>query len=79
MMPRYDSTRDVTPKYSRRMLNVPQFHAIRRPLKADTKRYQEETQNDDEIRHAFQPTSDARLCSVIIFCIVCMCLLIVRI
>merc|ERR1712218_322686 len=60
-MPRYDTTRDVPPMYLRRMLNVPPFYAMTRPLKRDTKCYQEETQNDDEKRQTSQPTSDPQL------------------
>ena len=78
-MPRYESTRDVTPMYLRRMLNVPPFHAMTRPLKRDTKCYQEEMQNDDEKRQTSQPTSDPQLYSVLILRLACICLIIVRI
>ena len=79
MMPRYDSTRDVTPKYIRRMLNVLPVYAVTRRLKKDTKRYQEEVQNDDEIGRTSRPTSDPPFCSVLILRLACICLIIVRI
>ena len=49
-MPRYDGTRDVTPKYVRRMLHVPPFYAITSTLKRETKRNREEMPHDDETR-----------------------------
>ena len=65
--------------YLRRMLNVPPRHAMTRPLKRDTKRYREETQNDDEKRPTSQPTSDPQPFSVLILRLVCIFLVIVRI
>ena len=79
MMPEYDDTRDVTPKYIRRMLNVLPFDAATRQLKRDAKSHQEEAQNDDEIRRASQPTSDRPSCSILILRLACICLLIARI
>ena len=79
MMTEYDSTRDVTPKYIRRMLNVLPFHALTRPLKRDEKRYQEEAQSNAEMKRTSQPTSDPTFCSVLMLRLACICLLIVRI
>ena len=79
MMPKYDSTRDVTPKYIRRMLNVLPVYAETRPLKEDAMRYQEEAQNDDEIRRTSRPASDTPFCSVLILRLACICLLLVRV
>ena len=76
MTPRYDSTRDVTRKYLRRMLNVPPVYAIKRQLRRDTKPYQEEIQNGDETRQTSWSTSDIEYCRVLIFCLACICLLI---
>ena len=76
MMTTYESKREVTPKYLRQMLNVPTDHD---QLKKDTKQYQEQTKNDDEIKRTSQLTSNPPVCSVLIFRLVCICLLIVRI
>ena len=78
-MPKYDSTRDVTPKYIRRMLNVLPVYAVKRPLKTDAMRYQEEVQNDDKIRRSSRTASDPPFCSVLMLRLACICLLIVRI
>ena len=78
-MPRYDSARDVTPKYKRRMLNVLPVYAVTRQLKRDAKRDQEDVQNHDEIRRTSRPASDPPFCSVLILRLACICLLIVRI
>ena len=75
MMTTYESKREVTPKYLRQMLN-PTDHD---QLKKDTKQYQEQTKNDDEIKRTSRLTSDPPVCSVLIFRLVCICLLIVRI
>ena len=61
------------------MLSVLPVYAVKKPLKRDAKRYEEEAQNDDKIRRASRPTSDPPFCSVLMLRLACMYLLIVRI